>query len=166
MSYTPFLIAQYATGVDRHLQPWLIPKDALVELLDGYVYRGVMNKRDGYSGYATGESSIYCESRMVHAMAIAAPTTGAIDGNNKTFTFAVIAPNLPIRRGTFVITGSNPVQVMTDNGIGAFTGAAIGAVGTDSVSSFLMGVFLESTFTFFPSIMPFVMRRFLIVPVG
>ena len=128
MSYTPFLIAQYATGVDRHLQPWLIPKDALVELLDGYVYRGVMNKRDGYSGYATGESSIYCESRMVHAMAIAAPTTGAIDGNNKTFTFAVIAPNLPIRRGTFVITGSNPVQVMTDNGIGAFTGAGTGTI--------------------------------------
>ena len=57
MTYTPYLIADFSTGVDRRLQPWLIPDDAQEVLLDGYVYRGVMSKREGYIYFATGEKS-------------------------------------------------------------------------------------------------------------
>ena len=66
MSYSGFLIANYATGLDRELQPWLLPNDAFVDLFDGFVYRGVTRKRDGYSGFANGLKSTYTESRMVH----------------------------------------------------------------------------------------------------
>ena len=44
MSYTPYLIANYATGLDQSRQPWLLPDDAQEDLFDGYVYRGVMSK--------------------------------------------------------------------------------------------------------------------------
>ena len=36
MTYTPYLIANFATGLEKRLQPWLIPDDAQEELLDGY----------------------------------------------------------------------------------------------------------------------------------
>jgi hypothetical protein len=124
MTYQPFLIAAYATGLDREVQPWLLPNDAYFELFDGYVYRGVTNKRDGYSGFANGLRSTYCESRMVKKVTAAA-MTGAIDGVNKTYT---ITATPPVRRGTFVVNGSNPVQVLTDNGTGTFTGDGTGTI--------------------------------------
>lgn len=125
MSYSPYLIANYATGYDRELQPWLLPNDAFTDLLDGYVYRGVTNKRDGYSGFANGLKSTYTESRMVHQVANVAPATGAIDGANKTFTWTLTTP---VARGRVVITGSNPVQVLIDDGNGGFTGPGTGTI--------------------------------------
>lgn len=125
MSYLPYLISNYATGYDRELQPWLLPNDAFTDLLDGYVYRGVTNKRDGYQGFANGLKSTYTESRMVHQVANVAPATGVIDGANKTYTWTLTTP---VARGRVVITGSNPVQVLTDNGVGGFTGAGTGTI--------------------------------------
>lgn len=124
MSYQPFLIANYATGFDRELQPWLLPNDAFTDLLDCYVYRGVTVKRDGYKGFATGPSGAYVESRMVHEKSAVA-MTGAIDGVNKTFTKTL---SFPIQKGSITISGSNPVQTLTDDGIGGFTGDGVGTI--------------------------------------
>lgn len=127
MSYTPYLIANFATGVNTRLQPWLIPDDAQEELLDGFVYRGVMGKREGYTYFAIGErgGAPYRESRIVHKLTAITPTTGVINGVNKTFTFA-LQPQ--IARGNLVITGSSPAQVLTDNGLGGFTGDGTGII--------------------------------------
>jgi len=125
MTYTPFLISDYSTGFDRELQPWLLPNDAYVDLLDGFVYRGVTKKRDGYSGFANGLKSTYTESRMVHQITGVAPASGAINGTNRTYTWTLTAP---VARGTVVITGSNPSQVLTDDGLGGFTGAGTGTI--------------------------------------
>lgn len=125
MNYQSFLIANYATGYDRELQPWLLPNDAFVELLDGYVYRGVTRKRDGYSGFANGLTSSYVESRMVHKVASVAPATGAIDGVNKTYTWTLTTP---VARGSVSIAGNNPVQTLVDNSSGTFTGDGTGTI--------------------------------------
>ena len=125
MSYQSFLIANYATGLDRELQPWLLPNDAYVDLKDGYVYRGVTKKRDGYSGFANGLNSIYTESRMVHEIVDVAPATGVIDGANKTYTWTLTTP---VARGRVEITGSNPPQVLNDDGLGGFTGDGTGTI--------------------------------------
>ena len=125
MSYTPFLIANYSTGLDRELQPWLLPNDAFFDLLDGYVYRGVTVKRDGYSGFANGLRSVYTESRMIHTITGLAPATGVINGTNATFTFTLTTP---VARGRVIITGSNPVQVLVDDGVGGFTGPGTGTI--------------------------------------
>lgn len=132
MSYSPFLIANYATGYDRELQPWLLPNDAFTDLLDGFVYRGVTRKRDGYSGFATGLNSIYTESRMVKNVA-ALNMTGTINGINRVFTATLTTP---VSRGSVVITGSSPAQVLNDDGVGGFTGAGVGTINytTGSVS--------------------------------
>lgn len=128
MSYSGFLIANYATGLDRELQPWLLPNDAFVDLLDGFVYRGVTNKRDGYSGFANGLKSTYTESRMVHRLS-AVNMTGTINGINTVFTATLTTP---VSRGSVTINGSNPVQVLTDvpgTGLtGTFTGNGTGTI--------------------------------------
>lgn len=118
MTYTPYLIANYNTGVDTRLQPWLIPDDAQEQLFDGYVYRGTMSKREGYNYFAIGErgGSTYRESRIVHTLTGVA-MVGAINGINTVFTLAGTAQ---IARGSVTVTGSNPVQSFTDNGLGFF----------------------------------------------
>mgnify|MGYP003619270111 CR=1 FL=1 len=143
MSYSGFLISNYATGYDRELQPWLLPNDAFVDLLDGFVYRGITNKREGYRGFANGIKSTYTESRMVHQIAAVAPATGAIDGANPTFTWVLTTP---VARGRVVVTGSNPAVVLTDNGLGAFTG--VGGTGTINYTTGAVSV----TFTVAPII--------------
>jgi len=130
MSYTPYLIANFNTALDKKLQPWLIPDDAQEELLDGDIYRGVMYKREGYTYFAIGEKAglPYRESRIVTSASAIVPSTGVIDGVNATFTF--VAP-ANIARGSFVVTGSNPAQVLRDNGqglIGGFTGPGTGTI--------------------------------------
>lgn len=126
MQYTPYLIANYSTGIEDDLQPWLIPDDAQQEMLDGYVYRGVMSKRQGYNYFAIGTrgGAPYRESRIVHGLT-AVPMVGAINGVNQTYTLAGTAQ---IARGSVVVTGSNPAQVLTDNGLGGFTGAGTGTI--------------------------------------
>lgn len=37
MSFQGYLIANFATGLDKAVQPWLIPDDAQETLFDGFV---------------------------------------------------------------------------------------------------------------------------------
>ncbi len=128
MTYSPYLIANYSTGLDKKLQPWLIPDDAQEQLLDGYVYRGTMSKREGYNYFAIGErgGAPYRESRIVSGTP-SFTVVGAIDGVNATFT---VAAGTSISPGSVVITSSHasPFQnlIARDNGVGGF----IGLVGT------------------------------------
>lgn len=123
MTYTPYLIANYATGVDRSRQPWLLPDDAQEDLFDGYVYRGVMSKREGYNGFAIGQrgSQPYTESRMVNGIVLE-PTPFNNTGAPITYTIL----NTPVRRGTVIVTDG--IESHTDNGVGGFPTAAGGSI--------------------------------------
>lgn len=125
MTYTPYLIANYATGLDTDQQPWLLPDDAQQELYDGYVYRGVMNKRPGYNYFATGERNgqPYCESRIVNRInAEQSRTSGGalVTGTGTVGPYVFKIQNTPLRRGTTTITAG--AQSATDNGLGGFVG--------------------------------------------
>jgi hypothetical protein len=47
MSYEPFLIAPYTSGLETDTQPWLLPKDAFQSIVNGYIHHGVLFKRGG-----------------------------------------------------------------------------------------------------------------------
>lgn len=133
MSYQPYLIANFATGVNSRLQPWLIPDEAQEELYDGYVYRGVMSKRSGYTYYATAErgGQPYCESRIVGKInAEPARTSGGVlvVGTGATGPYVFRAQNLPLRRGTVIITAG--AQSAIDDGLGVFDTVPAGGTGT------------------------------------
>ena len=147
MSYSSFLIANYATGYDKELQPWLLPNDAFTQLTDCYVYRGVLNKRDGYNGFATGKTSTYTESRMVHN--VADEVIGAANGILLVFTSTLA--DIPLRRGSVTITytiAATPHSV-TDNGNGGFTGFDIDSTPANTFVNYTTGA-IQITFTVAP----------------
>ncbi len=123
MNYQGYLISDYATALDKSKQPWLLPDDAQFELYDGFVYRGVWQKRDGYSQYATGQraGTPYCESRMINTVTVNALQVA--DGIITTFTFTVAGTSKPLRRGGFRAidkdAGSVQQQIIQDNGLGS-----------------------------------------------
>ena len=44
----PFVIGELKTGISTYLQPWRRAEDAFDPLVNAYVYRGTLNKRNGY----------------------------------------------------------------------------------------------------------------------
>jgi hypothetical protein len=127
MSYTPYLVANFASGVNKRLQPWLLLDDAQEELLDGYVFRGVMSKRPGYNYYADGleNGQPYTESRIVNNIPVELIGTGDFT----TLVFDFVLANLPIRRGTVVVSyTTGAAHTAVDDGlglIGHFTGVNV-----------------------------------------
>lgn len=53
MSYAPYLIANYQTGLDTDQEPWLDPADAFTEIENGFIRHGVIRKRDGIQTFGT-----------------------------------------------------------------------------------------------------------------
>lgn len=49
MSYKPFLIAPFKTGLDLSVDPWLSPNDAITDGINFSIKDGVIEKRQGYS---------------------------------------------------------------------------------------------------------------------
>lgn len=49
MAYDKFLIAPIGTGLERDMEPWMIPDDAFSTLTNAYVWRGRVRKRFGSS---------------------------------------------------------------------------------------------------------------------
>lgn len=48
MTYQPFLIANLRTGLEKDMEPWLIPEDAFPVLEDAYMFRGRVKRKIGY----------------------------------------------------------------------------------------------------------------------
>lgn len=134
MNYQGYLIANFETGFDRERQPWLLPDDAQFELFDGFVYRGVWQKREGYSQYATGQrgGSPYCESRMVHTVTVSANEVP--NGIITTFTFNVAGTTKPLRRGGFRAIDYTALgvqaQIIQDDGLGGTKTGSNGVINT------------------------------------
>jgi hypothetical protein len=107
--YKPFMIKDFRSGQVNAREPWLIPEDAFVEITNGFIKNGVLQKRLGYAFFGS----------MVHFV----PTEVVSDtGQSASHTLA----NIPARAdkaGSVVISDdSGPPKVLTDDGLGGFTG--------------------------------------------
>ncbi len=146
-SYQPYLIAAYATGLDREVEPWLLPDDAQEDLFDGFVYRGVWQKREGYNYFAIGlrDGSPYTESRIVRHVtnqvgAVGNGTTGPYNINFFTVFQEQIATGngtvgpysevlgQDLYPGSVIIIEPTTPQSLSDNGAGVLTGNGSGTV--------------------------------------
>ena len=58
MSYEPFLIAPFTTGLDTDVAPWLAPSDAFTTLENAYLYHGVVHKRNGVQFFVQFEDNV------------------------------------------------------------------------------------------------------------
>ena len=102
----PFLIANAKVGLERDLEPWLLPETAYPELEDCYIFRGRVKKKQGYALLGRLKRKI-----------------GTTDGAGN---ITVTLPNAPLSLGTseFVIgtdffqdpqvTAGDPVTLLTN----------------------------------------------------
>lgn len=50
--YQPFAISNFRTGFNESVEPWLLPRDAFQVMVNAHLYRGVLEKIEGYRIYA------------------------------------------------------------------------------------------------------------------
>lgn len=120
-AYKPYLISNFRTGYDYEVEPWLLPRDAFKKLYNAYLYRGIINKRRGYTEFV----------HLAHSKTAEAYATG--NGSDKTYTHT--AAKKPIRAGSLTVTGPGAgAEVFTDNADGTLTGDK-GGTGTVNYTS-------------------------------
>lgn len=111
-SYQPFLISEHKTGLYNYLQPWIRPLDAFDPLENAFIYRGLLQRRQGYI-------PLGINGRLRYRDYLA---TGS-GGKNYSGTLSTH----PILVGSF--TATDGTETFTDNGDGTLTGSA-GGTGT------------------------------------
>jgi hypothetical protein len=116
-SYKPFLISETKTGISQYLEPWVRPNEAFDPMDNAYVYRGTLNKRNGYTILG---SMVYRDNGVTIATG-----TGA-----STYSSTILVT--PIRSSSVIINSydvsTSSYVVLTDNGSGGFTGDGTGSI--------------------------------------
>lgn len=136
MTAQPFLIANMRVGVERDMEPWLLPESAFPNLEDCYLFRGRIQRRRGYTqlgrlvtgvefggtfnnlpvmGLRTRELTTINEEQL-----IGFDTRKANAFSNSTSTFVDITFNQPGNVAAFSWTGSNSDFFWTENYLSAF----------------------------------------------
>lgn len=127
-TYQPFLIGegQSRTGLFSYLESWVKPQDAFDELLDAYVYRGSVWKRNGSTLYpsVTGAGSLVYQN----CLQIGHNTGGGVGSYAYNSPGGVVFSVLPIIAGSVVIKALTSVsgtvpETFTDDGVGGLVGS-------------------------------------------
>lgn len=128
-------IGPYKTGLERDVEPWLLPEEAFPTLEDSYVWRGRVKKKPGVSILGR----LHLTPALPEAKANVA--TGAV-------TYNAVITNTPVSPGTVTIVIGTPAPMtFTDNGNGTLTSATV--VGNFGVINYESGAF---TLTFNPAL--------------
>lgn len=62
MTTRPYLISNLRTGLERDIEPWLLPEDAYPDLEDCYMFRGRIQRRRGFSPLGRLVSKVISEN--------------------------------------------------------------------------------------------------------
>lgn len=130
--YQPFPISEFKTGIFSYLDPWQRPADAFDPLLNAYVYRGILQKREGYRLLADSDfpwtSRIAYKDFLQFGDGTAGPFTGII------LTNPIVPGSLTITDGTEIFTSNTTTPVGTLTGDLGGSGTITWASGSYSVT--------------------------------
>lgn len=110
-------IGPFQTGLQRNVEPFMLPEEAFSELQDAYVWRGRVKKKSGYTFLG----------RLHDDVAVLPEFLGNTIGIG-TFFVAILA-NVPVSPGTVTVTVG--IHTLTDNGNGSIsapTGTFVGGI--------------------------------------
>lgn len=126
----PFLIAAPRIGLERDLEPWLLPNDAYPQIEDAYLWRGRIKKRQGYR--------VLGRLQLTVATVPAGPNVNTI-----TFTVPGVSITTPLtpKQSQFTFGG----VIYMDNGAGAFIFTAGGAASSINYNTGVVTLNLTGT---------------------
>lgn len=79
--YQGFAISNFRTGFDESVEPWLLPRDAYQSMTNAHLYRGVLEKIEGYR--------LFAEFGNRNFLSLGTP-------NGSTKNYTGVLPSLPI----------------------------------------------------------------------
>lgn len=133
----PLLVGPYEVGVQQNLKPFMIPEDAFPNLNNALVFRGRVERKDGYRNVG----------RLRRVLTSVAGTNLSAGGaGNVTYTFSTALgisasqPNLQIQPGTIahpitIVIGAPISQTLTDTtGTGTMTITGAGPITAASIN--------------------------------
>jgi hypothetical protein len=113
MSYV--FIGPYEIGIQRDLDPYLLPNEAFTDIEDAYVFRGRIVRKKGYSFLGRLHETPTLPEALPNV------NTGAV-------TYTATLANPPISPGTVtIVIGTVPAMTFTDNGNGSLTSPTVTA---------------------------------------
>lgn len=163
----PYPITEFKSGIITYQKPWMRPQDAWEPLVNAYVYRGSVSKRNGYTTFgnrladhnpvmgiiqrinqSTSETNLLVASTQnLYKYNTGANTFDAITSVSAsnfwqgtatgTINIPTFWPNLT--PGTVSITDG--VTTITDNGVGGFGGLPAGIFDAGTTINYTTGVF-------------------------
>lgn len=129
---TKLLIGPYETGLQKNLEPWLLPNDAFTEIEDAYVWRGRIKRKNGYRML-----------QRLHLTPILPEAKVAVVAGSITYTATLTNPFAS--PGTIIINiAYGGGFIFTDNGNGTLTATTLPAginYGWGTIN-YLTGVFV------------------------
>lgn len=122
--YQQFPISNFRTGFNESVEPWLLPRDAFQVLVNAHLYRGVVEKVDGYRLFAK------MSKRNVTQM------SPAPNGINKTFTCTISPPQTTNFYGYGQIVTGSTAEIFTykDDGVYPIINLQGSATGTGTIN--------------------------------
>ena len=128
----PYLISEFKTGINTYLQPWQRPIDAFDPLQNAYIYRGVINKRSGYSQFGDvlkGRLIITNITKAASAVVTADNNFTAGDIGVTTIAFSGVVGMVEINGLTGTITAYTSTTVTVNINSTGFTAYVSGGSG-------------------------------------
>ncbi len=101
-------IGPYKTGLQKNLEPFMLPEEAFPNLEDAYVWRGRVKKKSGYTFLA----------RLSNTVSPLPENLGATAGAGTSFSGSFA--NIPISPGSIAVDIGG-IHILTDNGNGTLT---------------------------------------------
>lgn len=161
----PFLIAEFKSGLDTYLEPWIRPNDAFDPLVNAYTNRGTLNKRNGSTFYGSVADANpimgimnYINETTGESKLVVASTTNlylwngssfdplvTVGGANSVFwtgtaTGTVIIDTFWPSLSPTTVTITNSGNNLTFDAGGAQNSAAVGIFSTGSTIDYVTGI--------------------------
>lgn len=154
MSYTPFAISKFTTGQFEYLQPWISPEDAFNPLVNAYVFRGCLTKRNGRELFGETGKLRYTNNEKIAIGNATGSLSGTLSVTNiETAGFSIkatIDPNpSPIVVETYTDPGATGILTGDNGGSGTInyvTGAW--AITTTAANGYVTGYPVIAHYTY------------------
>lgn len=105
MSYQPFLISGYVTGLQTDLQPWMLPADAFQSVFDGCIHNAVLFKRSGtefFGELVHSSTSITAITNSNPGIVTVTSAAGIADGDKVQINYA--SGMTEVNGGKYIVT--------------------------------------------------------------
>lgn len=109
--YAPFAISNFRTGFNESLEPWLLPRDAFQSMINAHLYRGVLEKIEGYSLFAkmTYRSSVALTATGNPNVYTGTLTSGFVPASTGFYAYGVVSIGVSAETFTYDSDASSTV---------------------------------------------------------